>query len=151
MIVKFINKYPNLKPAGYKKNGRDVYILEEELICIVDGHLIKIPIGFQTDFASAPRGFWNICPPVDYAYAVAAILHDFIYVTKYFDRKICDEIFLNGLKTLRVNMIKRYGMYYAVRVGGHKPWEEYDYLTIKKNRELAGFIGIANVPLFAFK
>lgn len=145
------NKYPNLKPAGYKKNGRDVFILEETIIYIVDGHLIKILSGFETDYASSPKGLWNIFPPVNYDYAAAAILHDFLYVTKYFDRNICDQIFYYTLKELKVGFIKRNAMYYGVRMGGKIPWDNYSYETIKNNRELAGFVGISNVPLFAFK
>lgn len=43
--------------------------------------VITVPAGFVTDFASIPRGLWNIFPPLG-PWSRAAIIHDFLYATK---------------------------------------------------------------------
>jgi len=38
---------------------------------------IEVPDGFETDFASVPRIFWNILPLTDAQYDKAAVIHDY--------------------------------------------------------------------------
>lgn len=84
-------------------------------------NFIDVPKGLETDFASVPKGLWNILPP-DGEYTQAAVLHDFLYQTKGENgkrtRKECDEIFLEGMKVLGVPWWKRKLMFTAVRIFG---------------------------------
>src|SRR5690348_12260167 len=40
--------------------------------------LIRVPVGFVTDFASVPRFFWRVLPPTG-RYGKAAVVHDYLY------------------------------------------------------------------------
>ena len=86
--------------------------------------LITVPAGFITDFASVPAVVrWLI--PKSGKHNQAAVLHDFLYqnlknqwagwVGKRYTRKECDGHFLEGMRILGVNWVKRYTMYRAVR------------------------------------
>jgi hypothetical protein len=82
--------------------------------------VIKVPIGFQTDFASVPRPFWFLFPP-DGKYTGAAVVHDWLYHTHEYherSRKECDQIFLEAMGVLGVPWLTRHTMYRAVRLGG---------------------------------
>lgn len=83
--------------------------------------MIIVPIGFVTDLASIPRLFWNILPP-DGEYAKATIIHDYLYTTKMFERKICDEILYEAMTALDVSTWKKKIIYGAVRLFG---WRSY--------------------------
>lgn len=83
-----------------------------------------VPRGFETDFASVPRGLWNIFPPFG-KYTPAAVLHDYLYRFSKLTRKRCDEIFLECMTALGVPYIKRYLMYWGLRVGGWAAWNSY--------------------------
>ena len=88
------------------------YIGDEE-----SNESVTVPEGFMTDFASIPRIFWTILPP-DGEYTQAAVLHDYLYHTKIFDRKKCDAIFLEAMTVLNVPRWKRWIIYRAVRLFG---------------------------------
>lgn len=79
--------------------------------------VIRVPIGFRTDFASVPRPLWSFLPPVG-LYAKAAVIHDYLYESKSRSRKEADEIFLEAMVILGVPQWKRTLMFWAVRVFG---------------------------------
>ncbi len=80
---------------------------------------IHVPAGFETDFASIPRGLWNLFPPTG-AYGKAAVIHDFLYRMWGTSRKDADKIFLEAMAVLDVDRVTRYTLYSAVRMfGGH--------------------------------
>lgn len=81
----------------------------------------EIPQGTTTDFASVPRIFWNILPPLG-KYGKAAVLHDYFYRTKKLPRHLADYLFLVAMTSLEVAFWKRYIMYFAVRLFG---WKSY--------------------------
>ena len=83
---------------------------------------IDVPKGFETDFASVPRGLWNLFPP-DGEYTQAAVLHDYLYNIKSRKRKECDKIFDEGMKVLNVPYWKRALIYRAVRMFGGFAWK----------------------------
>jgi hypothetical protein len=70
-------------------------------------------VGFMTDGASIPRVFWGILAPWQ-NYAEAAVIHDYLYTSKIKSKKEADNIFLEGMKTLGVNIFERRIMYWAV-------------------------------------
>jgi hypothetical protein len=89
---------------------------------------ISVPAGFLTDFASIPRGLWNLLPPTG-EYGKAAVIHDFLYtygkdsrgpVTKLY----ADQVFKRAMADLGVGVLRRNVMYAAVRIGGRGIWSK---------------------------
>lgn len=88
-------------------------------------HETKITIqrGFKTDLASIPRAFWLIFPPIGTKhnqYGTPAVLHDYLYASKIFNRKTADLIFLTAMKQYKVRLVVRYAFFFVVRVFGGK-------------------------------
>ena len=89
-----------------------------------DGTILLVPEGFVSDKHSAPRLFWSLVPPTEYA--EAAIVHDWLYSkneTKW-SRKESDEMYLEMLRVLGAGFVRRYTMYYAVRLFGGRAWKK---------------------------
>lgn len=86
---------------------------------------IVVPKGFVTDFASVPKGLWNIFPPFG-PWAPAAVVHDYLYKTKgaygFYTRKQADKIFKEAMEVVGVPQWKRELMYNAVRTFGGGGW-----------------------------
>ena len=78
---------------------------------------IIVPTGFVTDLASTPRLLWWLVPPFG-KYGKATVLHDYLYSQRKRSQKKCDEIFIEAMKVLGVNVVKRRAMFYAVRLFG---------------------------------
>lgn len=108
-----------------------IYKITEEFIYYRtddENDLIKVPKGFETNFASIPRLFWSIYPPTGGGtkgtkYGKASVLHDYLYDTKKYRRKECDKIFLEAMKAMKVNFFTRYLFYYCVRLFGAKNYK----------------------------
>ena len=56
----------------------------------VANHAVEVPQGFTTDFASIPPIFFGLLRP-DGLYAVAAVVHDYLYWDQRVDRLTCDQ------------------------------------------------------------
>lgn len=106
-------------------NGRSGIMLEDYTIWDKDLGVIIVPKGFETDFASVPRLFWNILPPWG-EYAPAAIVHDYLYVMQPFTRYEIDYLFLRIMEQLEVGWFKRHIMYRGVRIGGWNAWNRHN-------------------------
>lgn len=79
---------------------------------------IAVPEGFITDFASVPRGVWNVLPPHDGQYRLAALFHDRLYEHHQMLRFQADLFFYEAMAYDDVPRWKRAAMYYAVRTCG---------------------------------
>ena len=122
-----------MKPLVVKKLESGQWEVYEELEYHVGNkdsdEIIRVPKGTLTDFASVPRGLWNIFPP-DGEYTSAAVVHDFIYglrgklPSKTYTREEADKIFAEAMQVLGVPFWKRYTMFYAVRAGGWVYWNK---------------------------
>jgi len=86
------------------------------------GIKVTVPKGAKTDFASIPRIFWPILPPVG-RYSRAAVVHDYLYRHGLFTRKECDLVFLHAMEELNVVKWKRIIMYKAVRLFGKSAYK----------------------------
>ena len=86
-----------------------------------------VPRTFTTDFASVPRMFWSIIPPTG-DYTKAAVIHDWLYVSKEVSRKDADGIFERIMREAGVNKIKRSVMWAAVRLFGGFIWSKNESL-----------------------
>lgn len=79
-------------------------------------YVITIPKGYRSNFASVPRIFWSLIPPVG-RYSKATVIHDWLIDTKrtnYFTYHEINMVFLEAMKVLKVNLITRYMMFLAV-------------------------------------
>lgn len=85
--------------------------------------VITVPAGFVTDLASVPRILWPIFPP-NGKYAKAAIVHDYLYSQGSVSRLYADKVFAEAMKVLRVPSWKIKLMYYAVRLGGRRHYND---------------------------
>lgn len=102
---------------------------EEILIKLTNGQYLVIPKGYQTDISSVPRLFWSLLPP-DGDFALAAIIHDYLYENKMFTRKFNDNEMLkwskvlNGTIKISLHNIDNYTRFYFVRLFGWIVWNK---------------------------
>lgn len=92
---------------------------------------VRVPREFLTDFASIPRGLWNVLPPAG-AYGKAAVIHDWLYQMRVVrpsgrlvDRAEADRVLLEAMEVLGVRRFTRHVIYAGVRVGGWLTWNRY--------------------------
>jgi hypothetical protein len=93
--------------------------------------LVKVPIGFQTDFASVPRIPIFYILFGDRAHR-EAVLHDYLYridSSPVVERAQADDVFFEAMKERGKGFMVRYAMYWGVRLGG---WTAYHKKTVKE-------------------
>lgn len=83
--------------------------------------VVRVPAGFETDFASTPVFAWIIFPPWG-RYSKAAVIHDYLYQTGERTRKEADEIFREAMCVLGVPKWQCTIMFVAVRCFGWLGW-----------------------------
>lgn len=109
-------------------------VLEEfdyEMGKLGSGNLIHVPAGFETDFGSIPRIFWNIINPIGKA-GKAYVLHDRLYSVQDYTRLESDNILLEAMEALKVNFFQRHIVYRAVRMFGWLAWDGHTKENKKK-------------------
>jgi len=96
----------------YYTKGKEIFLCSLQ---------IKVPKDFVTSFASIPRIFWSIInedgslfPPTG-KYGKLAVMHDYLYSTGNFKRKICDRILKEAMIILGFPKWKAKLMYFVVR------------------------------------
>lgn len=85
---------------------------------------VKVESGFIFDFASIPKIFRIFFSPATGLYRLPAMVHDYLYRTGICTRLEADDIFLELMGLAGVSYIKRYSIYWAVRVGGTSSYKE---------------------------
>ena len=58
--------------------------------------------------------------------APASVIHDDQYMRRVWPRKECDRLLYAGLRASGVGWLEAKAMYWAVRVGGGKQWDDDD-------------------------
>ncbi len=116
-----------------ERDKENVWIVYEDFSYDIGGvggdDTITVPKGYETDFASIPRGLWWLLPPSG-KYRGAAVIHDYLYQNrgKYHPTKPAltrpqsDNVFLEAMKELGVSLFTRRTMWAAVRGFG---WMRY--------------------------
>ena len=93
--------------------------------------LYTVKAGYVFDFASIPRGLWNVVPK-NGLYDRAAGIHDAAYTGDLRNRSgerlhvtkdIADALFLEAMRADGVNLVMARMMYWAVQVGGTPTYE----------------------------
>lgn len=112
---------PSFRYLRTDSRGVRLYELTSELVyegSLNGGSLrVRVPEGFITDFASVPRFFWRVFPPIG-DWMRAAAMHDYLYEKTRVSKTLADTLFWEGLKADRVGRLTRLLMYWAVRVFG---------------------------------
>lgn len=97
--------------------GNKEWALLAPFVVVVKGKLIRVPLGFVTDFASVPR--------IPLAFTLfggigdrAATVHDWLYSTGEVSRQEADEILKTLLVAEGAGGLRASLMYAGVRVGG---------------------------------
>jgi len=111
-----MGRFPNdlhvkLLSVNYKKKPCE--LTRDFLYVAGDETVIRVPKGYRSDFASIPRFFWRIFPPMG-RYTYAAIVHDWLVDQKTFSHKYAASVFLECMEVLKVPKIRRLAMYRAV-------------------------------------
>jgi hypothetical protein len=93
--------------------------------------------GFYTDGASIPRIFWTIIgDPFQKRVIRPALGHDYLYwsgkamdgrngIPEKITRKQADRAFYEGLRNEGMRKSKALAMYWGVRLGGWRAWNDY--------------------------
>jgi hypothetical protein len=117
-----------------KVSKREYKLLEDVTVSTL-GYRITVKKGLVSDGASVPKVFWNIIgSPFTGAYTLPALVHDALYMSEAVDRSEADAIFFDLMEQSGVSFLKRYVMYYAVRVGGYFVWNKHDTDTVNYNK-----------------
>lgn len=85
------------------------------------GRIITAPKGYRTDFASVPRFFHRVIPPMG-RHGKASIIHDWLCdeSPKTTDYREAADIFNQAMLALGVSNLRRKLMVAAVKLGGPK-------------------------------
>lgn len=86
--------------------------------------VIRVPIGFETDFASIPRVPLIYDTLGDTAHKGATI-HDFLYFSAICTRKMADDVLLEAMGVLGMPWWRRWPIYLGVRIGGWLAWNAH--------------------------
>ena len=106
--------------------GEQAYKVVTPLVYENKELIIQVNPNFDFDGASVPQCLWSFgFSPMTGGYQRSACLHDALYASEYFERKVCDELFLKAMESEGVSYFKRYSMYYAVRAFGGQVWKEH--------------------------
>lgn len=85
--------------------------------------VLTIPAGFDTDISSVPRPFWPLCPPVG-DFALAALIHDYLYVHNVGTRAQADREMLVWSNAINKNRLDNWTRWAAVRLFGWIVWNK---------------------------
>ena len=115
--------------------GKQAYKVDSPLVYEREGQIIQVNPKFDFDGASVPQMLWGLgLSPMTGGYQRAACLHDALYASEYFDRDVCDAIFLEAMASDGVSKAKRLAMYYAVRMFGSQVWKGHNKNEVKSYR-----------------
>jgi hypothetical protein len=116
-------------------DGRKWKVLSDvEFLSDVLQGVVVVKAGRITDFASIPRGLWNLYPPTKYA--APATVHDELYTEQTCSRQEADEVFLEALKVDGVPYLRRYAFYWALRAAGWAAWNSHKRANAKEAQNI---------------
>lgn len=121
MTARFLTEL-NLR-AGPTDGAEWVVVTPLVYESVVAARVIEVPAGFQTDLTSVPR------LPLMYLLTggtatKAAVVHDYLYVTRLVDRATADAVFREAAEVSNVPAWRRWLMWAGVRAGGWIYWRK---------------------------
>lgn len=123
IYIKF-GENPSSIPLDYfpDSKGAKWFTLYRALnIELSNGEWIFVPAGFRTDLASVPKFLWSFFPPFGQG-LMAYIVHDYLYVTKPYNRRFSDKEMLLWALELRSKKFDPWARYLTVRALGWLVW-----------------------------
>jgi len=120
--------YIKYETTHSKKDQFQWTLFKDIHLILSDKTHIMIPAGFVTDFASVPRFLWSFVPPIG-KFNLAALVHDYCYVTQYRAgyigmkkaKQFADKEFYYWMRVLcPEKKIRNYVMYICVKWFGNK-------------------------------
>jgi hypothetical protein len=105
----------------HSQKEKVLFRTNQEYTFFIDGKSIVVPEGFETDFASVPKTFWGLFPPIG-KHNPAALVHDYLYDNRIGTRRNADMIFLRLMLQYGVDPFRSLLMYGAVRIFGKRWW-----------------------------
>lgn len=85
------NRNPIKMKRVYGNNSINNYeLLENVSFELSNGKRIIILKGYKWDLSSVPRFLWWLLPP-DGDFQIGALIHDYLYENKLFERSFCDK------------------------------------------------------------
>lgn len=128
--------------------GDQAYEVTKPLVWEDSKLVIQVNPGFDFDGASIPKAFWSaIGSPMTGGYQRAGCLHDALYASEYFPRDMCDQLFLDAMKSDGVGYAKRYAMYWAVRGAGWTVWKGHNRDEVEDYKKFVTVVSNAVVGL----
>lgn len=125
-----------LTPLDYRHVDGQEIVLLAPFVADVFGELILVPPGFHCDGASVPRFAWRVVGHPFGDYLESGVLHDWLYVTEWFPRSGCDEIFLLAMRAQGISWWRRNLMARAVKDWGWATWATHTPASITGNLAL---------------
>ena len=117
--------------------GKSLYRTTEDTDFIVNGHVMPIPKGFEFNGSSIPRMFWPIVgSPFDPKFMVAALNHDYCFLTHCCSFNEANALFYNDLRVAGVSVVISWTKRIAVSTAGYFVWRKKDVEGLKKLRAL---------------
>lgn len=122
-MARFLTRLIVEQVSSTEADDRGVWRLVAPLLYQSDvyGHIIHVPRGFQTDFASVPRLPFAFALVGDTGQA-AATVHDYAYATHFTTRRVSDAILLEALKATGIPWFRRWPIWLGVRLFGRSHW-----------------------------
>lgn len=124
VVASITAHFPNGTVSGeFEDRGRRLTI-SRELVFVDGGLRVVVPVGFETDFNSVPRGLWNFFPP--WEYPEAGVVHDYLYqFPAAFSRADVDAVHRRIMQIEGASRFLRTAAWLGIRAGGWKPWNTY--------------------------
>lgn len=104
---------------------RSRWIVQKPLQYLSPDNLsVVVPQGFETDLASIPRLFWALIPKSDKHIVEGSIVHDYLYTGAMpsVTRAVADRTLRQACKDMGAPGWYSWGVWAAVRIGGHWSW-----------------------------
>lgn len=108
---------------------------------------VTVPKGFVTDLASVPSLFWFLAPR-DGDYAIAAVIHDYLYWIQDRTREDADLVLNEGMEYLDTVDKIRIPIYKSVKWFGSKAWSTNKELRLQGEKKVLKKFPIENNVLW---
>ena len=121
--------------------GKQAYEVIEPLVYDNGRFILQVNPKFDFDGASIPKALWSVIgSPMTGGYQRAACMHDALYASECFDRKTCDDLFLQAMKDDGIGFVRRRAMYLAVRAAGWLVWDKHNQLDVSKYKTFVSVV-----------
>lgn len=123
MFRETVQMFRETVQADFLPDGKRIKLLRH-LQLDWNGFLVLIPAGFVCDGSSVPVPFRSLAARFTKSIA-AGVLHDYLYATGKFSRRVADWLFYKALRDAGVPRWRSGLMWVGVRAGGWVAWNRH--------------------------